>query len=321
MTGEAPAFGPVPIGRPIANTQIYILDEGLQLLPSGVPGELYIGGAGLARGYLNRPGLTAEKFIPNPFSSEGGARLYRTGDLARWLPDGTLEFLGRADTQVKVRGYRIELGEIESVLLGHDGVREAVVVALDDASASKRLVSYVVAEADVHMDNATFVAALRERLQEQLPGYMVPSALMVLERLPLTANGKVDRKALPIPGASSQVTYAPPEGLTEELLAQLWQELLGVERVSRYDNFFELGGHSLLVTQLRTRIRTSFQTELPIQDLFHKRTLQEQAVVIESLRKATAHRAKVQSSEIRRRFEETREALAVTVGALDVGEI
>jgi len=278
----------VPIGQPLANTQVYVLDRRQRLVPAGVAGELYLGGAGVAQGYLARPALTAERFVPNPYGHEVGERLYRTGDLARWLPDGTLEYLSRVDHQVKVRGYRIELGEIESVLLAHDAVRDAVVVAREDAG-NKRLVAYVVAEAGVQVDEVALLNALRSRLQEQLPGYMVPSAFLVLDSLPLTANGKVDRKALPAPEASVfESDYVPPEGPTEELLAELWCQLLKHQRVGRHASFFELGGHSLLTTQLASHIREAFSTELPIRELFEHQTLSSQARAIERARGASA---------------------------------
>jgi amino acid adenylation domain-containing protein len=284
------AQGRETIGRPVANTQAYVVDGEGELLPSGVVGELYLGGVGLARGYLNRPGLTAQKFVPHRFSGEPGERLYRTGDLVRWLGDGTLEYLGRVDHQVKVRGYRIELGEIESVLRGHAAVRDAVVVAREEEGRGQRLVGYVVAEGGAQADeaavanDAVLVDELRGRLQEQLPGYMVPSALMVLGSLPLTANGKLDRKALPAPEESAQAEYTAPEGLTEELLAKLWSGLLKRERVGRHDNFFELGGHSLLAMQLVSRIRESFSTQLPVREVFAHATLSAQARAVERAR-------------------------------------
>jgi acyl carrier protein len=242
---------------------------------------LYLGGVGLARGYLNRPAATAEKFVPNCFSTEPGERLYRTGDLARWLADGTLEFLGRMDHQVKVRGYRIELGEIESALRAHEQVRDAVVVAREEVSGTRRLVGYVVADF-AQVDEAALVNELRGRLQEQLPGYMVPSTLVVLESLPLTANGKIDRKALPEPDASvSESQFVPPEGDIERTLAHLWQELLRVEQVGRRDSFFELGGHSLLAMQLATRIEQEFGIEIAIRTLFQYHALEAMASRIE----------------------------------------
>jgi acyl carrier protein len=235
----------------------------------GVAGELYVGGAGLARGYLGRPGLTAERFVPDPFSVDGGARMYRTGDLGRWRADGTLEFLGRTDFQVKLRGYRIELGEIEARLAEHPGVREAVVVAREDAPGDRRLVAYIVAPDSVGAD------ALRESLAERLPEHMVPAAYVRLEALPLTPSGKVDRKALPAPEGDAFVTrgYEAPVGNTEEALAEIWAEVLGVERVGRNDHFFKLGGHSLLAVRVISHVRQALGVEVAIADLFEKPVL------------------------------------------------
>ncbi|HLK61669.1 MAG TPA: amino acid adenylation domain-containing protein, partial [Chthonomonadaceae bacterium] len=259
-----------PIGRPIANTQIYLLDHRLQPTPIGVPGELYIGGVCLARGYLNRPEMTAEKFVPDPFSSEPGARLYRAGDLARYLPDGNIEYLGRMDNQVKIRGFRVELGEIESVLLGHPAVREAVVLVREDAPGDKRLAAYVVGLPGVS------VGELREALREKLPGHMVPSAFVMLDAFPLNSNGKVDRKALPKPdrGVSEPGSeYATPRNAREEILAEIWSQVLRVAQVGVHDSFFELGGHSLLATQLMARVREVFHVELPLRSLFESPTI------------------------------------------------
>ncbi|HEX5748967.1 MAG TPA: amino acid adenylation domain-containing protein [Archangium sp.] len=258
------------IGKPLAGTQGYVLDASMQLVPVGVPGELYLGGAGLARGYLYRPELAAERFVPNPFSSTPGERLYRTGDRVRYLPDGQLEYLGRIDNQVKVRGFRIELGEIETALRAHPGVRDVVVVAREDSPGDKRLVAYLVAQ-----PGHTLVAMeLRAFLKQSLPEYMVPSALMVLDKLPLNPNGKVDRKALPVPDQlQTSQEYVAPRNETEQMLAQLWSEVLKAPRIGAHDNFFELGGHSLLATQLRSRIRTAFQVELPLRDLFEAPTV------------------------------------------------
>ncbi|HZI02860.1 MAG TPA: amino acid adenylation domain-containing protein, partial [Archangium sp.] len=263
----------VPIGAPIANTQVYLLDAAFQPVAVGVPGELYIGGEGLARGYLSRPDLTAERFVPNPFSSEPGARLYRTGDLARWRQDGVLEFLGRLDNQVKVRGYRIELAEVEAALLRHASVREAVAVVREDSPGDKRLVVYAVP----HPGQQPDTAALRAFLQERLPEYMVPSAFVVLEALPLTANAKVDRKVLPAPeGARTQsVPYVAPRDEMEQEVARLWSEVLGVERVGVHDDFLSLGGHSLLATRLVSRVRQAFQVELPLKEFFAAPTVEK----------------------------------------------
>jgi len=269
----------VPIGRPIANTRIYLLDHHLQPVPVGVPGELYIGGVNLARGYLNRPELTAERFIPDPFSGEPGARLYKTGDLARYLPDGNIEFLGRTDHQVKVRGFRVELGEIEAVLREHPALREVVVVAREDVPGDKRLVAYVVPA----QKPAPTTSELRRFLKERLPKYMIPSAFMVLDALPLTPNGKLDRRALPPPARvrpELERAFVAPRTPVEEELANIWAQLLGVERVGIYDNFFELGGHSLLVTQLLSRVRETFQVEVPPHSFFEAATVADLAVVI-----------------------------------------
>jgi len=264
--------GPVPIGRPLANTRVYVLDEDLSPVPVGVAGELYIGGVGLARGYLNRPGLTAERFVPNPF--EIGERLYRTGDMGRWQADGTLEFLGRVDHQVKVRGFRIELGEIEAALVEHPGVRQAVTVAREDEPGEKQLVAYVVA----HEGWSPGAGELRAHLKQSLPDYMMPSAFVMLEALPLTPNGKVDRRALPIPeGRLEERIYAGPRTPSEELLAAIFGDVLRLERVGVHDNFFDLGGHSLLAMRVTARARQTFGVELPLRTLFEAPTIAELA--------------------------------------------
>ncbi|MDQ3942418.1 MAG: amino acid adenylation domain-containing protein, partial [Actinomycetota bacterium] len=280
-----PPEGSVPIGRPISNTRVYILDARLRPVPIGVVGELYAGGEGVARGYLSRPELTAEKFIPDPFSDEPGARLYRTGDLARYLPDGNIEFLGRIDHQVKIRGFRVEPGEVEAVLGQHPEVREAVVVAREDALGEKQLVTYIVPA----RQRAPKGGELRGRLKEKLPEYMVPSAFMVLEALPLTPNGKVDRRALPAPDPSSfraENAYAPPRTPVEETLAAIWTEVLGVEQVGIHDDFFELGGHSLLATQVVSRLRDALRVELPLRYLFETSTVAEVAERIAAVRRS-----------------------------------
>jgi amino acid adenylation domain-containing protein len=269
-----------PIGHPIANTQIYLLDRDLQPVPVGIPGELYIGGAGLARGYLNHPDLTAERFIPTPFGDQLGSRLYKTGDLARYRPDGTIEFLGRLDHQVKIRGIRIELGEIEAVLGQHPAVREAVVVAQGDHLEDKRLVAYVVPA----LGGSPSSAELLRFLRAKLPEYMVPSAYVVLDTLPLTPNGKVDRRRLPAPDRVRPIpegTFVPPRNAVEQVLAGIWAEILQLEQVGVHDNFFELGGHSLLATQVIARLRHAFQVDLPLRLLFEHPSIEALAVTIE----------------------------------------
>ncbi|MGN7938192.1 amino acid adenylation domain-containing protein, partial [Pseudomonas sp. 22447] len=265
------------IGKPVANTQFYLLDEHRQPVPLGVPGEIYIGGAGVARGYLNRDDLTAERFLKDPFSSETNARMYRTGDLGRYLPDGNIEYLGRNDDQVKIRGFRIELGEIEARLAGHEAVKEAVVQAREDVPGDKRLVAYFTES------RAVDIEALRSHLQGQLPDYMVPVAYVRLDALPLTPNGKLDRKALPAPDLDSVITrgYEAPQGDVETTLAQLWQELLGVEQVGRHDHFFELGGHSLLAVSLIGRMR-QLGWSADIRVLFGQPTLKALAAAVGS---------------------------------------
>ncbi|RKG94728.1 amino acid adenylation domain-containing protein, partial [Corallococcus sp. CA053C] len=275
------ARGEPTIGRPLPGTSAWVLDARGRAVPVGVPGELYLGGAGLARGYLHRPELTAERFVHNPFSREPGARLYRTGDLVRLLPEGELEYLGRIDNQVKVRGFRIELGEVEAVLRAHASVQDVVVHARTEAPGEKRLVAYVVARAGHVMD----AAALKELVQRHLPRYMVPSAFVALAALPLTPNGKVDRKALPAPEAApAQSSVLAPRTLTEELLASVWARVLRVERVGAYDHFFELGGHSLLATQAVSRIREALQVDLPLSSLFEAPTLAALAEKVDALR-------------------------------------
>ncbi|WP_420884293.1 non-ribosomal peptide synthetase [Planktothrix rubescens] len=303
----------VPIGRPIANTQIYILDSHLQPVPIGVAGELHIGGVGLARGYLNRPELTAEKFIPNPFapsptplsppqppnfggSSEliegskspsiGGFRgledqpskLYKTGDLARYLPDGDIEYLGRIDNQVKIRGFRIELGEIEAVLLSHPQVREAVVLVNEnDRPEDRALAAYLVLN-----DPAFTTQSLREFVKQQLPDYMVPAYWLILENLPLTSNGKIDRRALPSPNPElhRSVDYVAPDNPTQEAIAAIFGQVLKLEKVGIYDNFFEIGGNSLQATQVISRLRESFSLELPLRRLFEQPTVADLALAL-----------------------------------------
>ena len=277
----------IPIGRPIANTQVYILDSNLQPVPVGVVGELYIAGAGVTAGYLNQAERTAERFVPNPFVSDTNAKMYRSGDLARWGADGNVEFLGRGDDQVKIRGFRIELGEIEAVLTQHASVKQAVVLAKADERGEKRLLAYVVA----NREPATSSDDLRAYLKQQLPDYMVPTAVVLLAKLPLTANGKIDRQALPAPEAVASKEYVAPRTPTEEVVAGIWAEVLRLERVSTQDNFFDLGGHSLLATQVVSRVREHFRVELPIRILFEKPTICGLAEAIRAAQEAGADSA------------------------------
>ncbi|TFW31228.1 non-ribosomal peptide synthetase [Duganella callida] len=271
----------LPIGAPLANAQVYIVDSHMQPVPVGVAGEMYIGGAGVARGYLNRPELTAERFVADPFSRRPDARLYKTGDVARWLADGNIEFIGRNDFQVKIRGFRIEPGEIEARLMACDGVREALVLMREDQPGDKRLVAYLTAQPGAVLAGGD----LRQQLSAHLADYMLPSAFVVLDVFPLNANGKIDRKALPAPDPSASVAqeYEAPASDTEQVLAAIWQELLGLERVGRHDNFFELGGHSLMAVQLLGRVRESCQVELSLTDLFANPVLSRLADAITTL--------------------------------------
>ncbi|HEX8116569.1 MAG TPA: AMP-binding protein, partial [Pyrinomonadaceae bacterium] len=295
----------IPIGRPLANTQVYVLDEGMGAAPLGVAGELYIGGVGLARGYANRPALTAEKFVPNPFAESGGERLYRTGDLVRYRPDGEIEYLGRLDHQVKMRGFRIELGEIEAVLAKHEAVEQAVVVVQGrETGAGPRLAAYYVGGAGAE--------ELRQWAKAKLPEYMVPWALVRLEQMPVTPNGKVDRRALPEATAEDAATHAAPAAprtLVEEMVAGVWREVLGLEGVGVNDDFFELGGHSLLAVRVITRLRESFQLEMPLRIIFENRTVASLAGVIEE-RKRVANN--VQSPHIPRAPKGKEPTLSIT---------
>jgi amino acid adenylation domain-containing protein len=269
----------VSIGRAIANTQIYILDSDLHPVPIGVPGEIYISGEGLARGYLNHAAMTAEKFIPNPFSKNPGMRLYKTGDLACYLSDGNIEFLGRIDHQVKLRGFRIELEEINAVLLQHLAVEESVAIVREDVVGDQRLVAYIV----VNPESAFTINDLRDFLQQQLPDYMVPSLFVPLKNLPLTPNGKIDRQALPAPDQvrpEQAGLFIAPRNSTETKLANIWAELLRIERIGVYDNFFDLGGHSLLATQLISRVRDAFQVELLVRHIFAAPTVADLATIV-----------------------------------------
>jgi thioesterase domain-containing protein/acyl carrier protein len=263
-----------PIGRPIANARVYVLDAERHPVPIGVPGELYIGGAGLARGYLNRPELTAEKFVANPFDDDPKSRLYRTGDLCRWRAEGNLEFLGRLDDQVKLRGFRIELGEIESVLNEHPGVSQSVVALREDENrpGDKRLAAYYVSVAGAELG----ISDLRSHLRTRLPDYMLPAAFVVLDTLPLTSSGKINRRALPAPDNSvpeMESGYVAPGNPIERQLASIWCELLALDRIGVNDDFFELGGHSLLAVRLIARIEKSFGRKLPLAVLFQHGTI------------------------------------------------
>jgi acyl-coenzyme A synthetase/AMP-(fatty) acid ligase/acyl carrier protein len=274
------------IGRPIANTQIYLLDSHLQPVPIGVPGELYIGGIALARGYLNRPELTEEKFITDPFSNDHHSRLYKTGDLARYLTDGNIEYLGRIDHQVKVRGFRIELGEIEATLSEHPLVQEAVVIACSDQGADSNtlntnLVAYLVPVLQEQLlAEQELVSQVQKFLQETLPSYMVPQGFVLLQALPLTPSGKVDRKSLPTTDLATRnltTGFLAPRTPTEAEMVTVWGKILGVDGIGVNDNFFKMGGHSLLATQLVTRIRDQFKLDLPLNKIFEYPILKDLA--------------------------------------------
>ncbi|WP_237747838.1 non-ribosomal peptide synthetase [Planktothrix mougeotii] len=273
---ETISNGNTPIGKPLQNTKIYLLDKQMQPVPIGVQGELHIGGAGLARGYLNRPQLNAEKFIPNPFDKAKGSKLYKTGDLARYLPDGNIEYLGRIDNQVKIRGFRIELGEIEAVIGQNEDVQSACVIAREDSPGDKRLVAYLVPQPEIILT----INEIRQFLKAKLPDYMVPNAFVILEALPLTPNGKIDRRALPAPDLQGKGEYIAPRNPIEEKIAQIWAEVLKLERVSIEDNFFELGGHSLLATQVISRCQEAFEIALPLRYLFESPTIAQLSAVI-----------------------------------------
>jgi amino acid adenylation domain-containing protein len=273
----------LPIGRPINNTQIYILDTHLQPVPIGVTGEIYLGGDGLARGYLDRPELTTKHFIPNPFDRDSNTRLYQTGDRARYLPDGNIDFLGRTDNLVKIRGFRIELAEIEAVLNQHPVVSENIVIVAENVPDDKHLVVYIVL--DGQQMPTPEIHSFRQFLKSKLPVYMVPTAYMFLEVLPLTPNGKVDRAAVPTPDLINyhDRDYVAPRSQVEELLTQIWAKVLGKEQIGIHDNFFESGGHSLLATQLMSRIRDNFQIDLPVRNLFESPTIAQLARYIDTM--------------------------------------
>ncbi|HEX7333555.1 MAG TPA: amino acid adenylation domain-containing protein [Pyrinomonadaceae bacterium] len=275
---EAVSSGPALVGKPIANSEVYVLDTDLRQCPIGVPGEIHIGGVGVARGYVMSPGLTALKYIPNPFSKEDGARLYRTGDLGRFLPSGDIELQGRVDRQVKVRGIRIEPGEIETVLNDHENVREAVVIVREDTPGNQRLVAYVVLR---QPDNN-----LRAFVKTRVPDHMVPASFVVMDKLPVTPNGKIDYSALPIPDETSfdsSKEFVAPRNQLEETLAQIFSEILGIQRVGIHDNFFELGGHSLLATQVVSRIRKTLKVDLPLRVIFDSPTIANLATTVEPM--------------------------------------
>jgi amino acid adenylation domain-containing protein len=281
--GPFTGSGTIPLGRPLPNTRLYVLDHRLEPVPAGVAGELFIGGAGVTRGYLNAPAATAEKFLPDPFSDEAGGRMYRTGDLVRYIADGQVEFLGRVDDQVKIRGYRLEPAEVEEALRQHKGVRAAVVTAYSQNGADKRLAAYVTALPGTELT----ANELRDFARYRLPDFMIPSVWLLLDELPLTPNGKIDRRALPPPEdlrRQSEITYVAPRTVDEEILAQLWEEILRVERVGVNDNFFDAGGHSLLATQLVSRIRKSLDVEMPLRAIFEEPTIAGQAAKVEALR-------------------------------------
>jgi amino acid adenylation domain-containing protein len=267
--GSRPAPGAAPIGRPIANTRIYVLDDALRPVPAGVPGEVFIGGAGVARGYVSRTGMTAERFMPDPFAGRPGCRMYRTGDLARFRADGTIEFLGRRDHQVKIRGYRVELGEIEAALSSHPGVAHAVAVARED-TGERRLLAYVVPAAGRTLETGE----LRAHLKQTLPEYMIPAALVLLDRLPLSSNGKLDRRALPAPEPAAQASPdLAPKSTVERRVAEIWEAVLGVTAVGRHDKFFDIGGNSLALLEVQARIEDALGVKLAVAELFREPTI------------------------------------------------
>jgi acyl carrier protein len=307
------------IGRPIANTETYILDPHLHPTPIGVCGELFIAGDSLARGYLKRPALTAEKFIPNPFSRTPGRRLYRTGDLARYQPDGSIEFNGRNDAQVKIHGFRIELGEIETRLSQHPCIESAVVMIQEQPSIGKRLVAYVVAE----QAREVSASGLREYLRQFLPDYMVPAIIIMMDSLPLSPNGKVDRRALPVPDrihATGETDYEPPRTALEAELVEVWTDLLKLDRISVRQNFFDLGGHSLLATKLASRIEEQFQVQLPLRQLFEAPTIAGLATAIEPIREAQGAFGPVRIQRLPR-GEKTLDDLIAELNSLSESEV
>ncbi|HWO42038.1 MAG TPA: non-ribosomal peptide synthetase, partial [Candidatus Eisenbacteria bacterium] len=310
----------VPIGQPIANTRIYIVDDHLRPTGVGLPGEILIGGDGVVRGYLQRPDLTAERFIPDPFGAAPGGRLYRTGDLGRYLPDGTIEFLGRLDHQVKILGHRIELGEIEAVLERHPAVREAVAVLREDSSGEPRLTAYLT----VRQQPPPSTTELREYVKRELPAPMVPAAFLTLDRLPLTPNGKVDRRALPEAEqarAELEKPFVPPRTALEEVIAATWEKLLGIDRIGIDDNFFELGGHSLFAVRLLSQLRSVFKVDLPLRSLFDSPTVAALAEAIirhesqpgqsEKIAQVVQHVEAMSAEDVRRKLEEKKARAAL----------
>jgi acyl-coenzyme A synthetase/AMP-(fatty) acid ligase/acyl carrier protein len=266
------SFKRVPIGRPLTDRRVYILDRYGYLVPIGVPGELHVGGVGPARGYLNRPALTAQTFIPDPFADEPGARLYKTGDWVRYLPDGNIEFLGRTDDQVKIRGLRIELGEVQTALAQHEAVKQVLVMARDDVVGGKQMVAYLVSD----RDSAPSASELRRFLRKKLPDYMIPAAYVVLDAFPLMPSGKIDRRALPAPERGQierEGVFVAPSTPFEEIVSEIFKEVLELEKVSVNDNFFDLSGHSLLATQVMSRVRDRFEIDLPVYYLFEAPTV------------------------------------------------
>jgi amino acid adenylation domain-containing protein len=294
----------VPIGRPVANTQLYILDRNMQPAPVGIPGELYIGGIQVGRGYLNKPELTSERFIPDPFSKNTKAKLYKTGDSCRYLPDGNIEYLGRLDFQVKIRGNRIELGEIEALLGQHPAVREAVVTAREDTPGDKRLAAYITLKPDQKITNGE----LRDYIRQKLPDFMVPSYFIILDRLPLTPNQKVDRKGLPVPErdkVKSEAAYIAPRSELQRTIADIWKQVLNIPKIGVNDNFFELGGHSLLLVRVYYKLSELIDKKLTLTDLFKYPTVgtlaeylaggkEEAGAAQESVKRAEARRAAIQ---------------------------
>jgi len=305
-----------PIGRPPQNMQTYLLDSHFSPVPVGVSGELYLGGVGLSRGYLKRPELTAERFVPNPFSTRPGERLYRTGDLARYDVEGQIEYLGRMDQQVKLRGYRIELGEIEAVLSEHHRVQDCVVVAIGERGR-QQLAAYVVARANGDA-NGNLGPELRRHLQQRLPHYMVPAWIEELAALPLTSNGKLDRRALPAPGEKSEQSEERPLTAVEEVIAGAWCEVLGVTRIRPDDDFFALGGHSLLATRVVSKLRDIFNVELSLPTLFNNPTI---AGVADAIEQARQHSAPPLRARIARASRDSFRVGETNTGSLVVSDV